>query len=55
MNRDINVLALAYLGDSVYEVYIRKYLIDKGICNVNELQKEAIKKALEKNLLICKC
>lgn len=43
MNRDINVLALAYLGDSVYEVYIRKYLIDKGICNVNELQKEAIK------------
>lgn len=43
MNRDINVLALAYLGDSVYEVYIRKYLIDRGICNVNELQKEAIK------------
>ena len=43
MNRDINVLALAYLGDSVYEVYIRRYLIDKGICNVNELQKEAIK------------
>lgn len=42
MNRDINVLALAYLGDSIYEVYIRKYLIDKGICNVNELQKEAI-------------
>lgn len=43
MNKDINVLALAYLGDSIYEVYIRKYLIDKGICNVNELQKEAIK------------
>lgn len=42
MNRDINVLALAYLGDSIYEVHIRKYLIDKGICNVNELQKEAI-------------
>ena len=42
MNRDINVLALAYLGDSIYEVHIRKYLIDKGFCNVNELQKEAI-------------
>lgn len=40
---DINVLALAYLGDSVYEVYIRKYLISKKIVNVNELQKEAIK------------
>lgn len=38
-----NVLALAYLGDSVYEVYIRKYLIDKGISNVNELQESAIK------------
>ncbi|MBE6159930.1 MAG: Mini-ribonuclease 3 [Lactobacillales bacterium] len=42
MNRDINVLALAYLGDSIYEVHIRKYLIQKRICNVNELQKEAI-------------
>ena len=42
MNRDVNVLALAYLGDSIYEVHIRKYLIEKGICNVNELQKEAI-------------
>lgn len=42
MNRDINVLALAYLGDSIYEVHIRKYLINRGICNVNELQKEAI-------------
>ena len=40
---DINVLALAYLGDSVYEVYIRKYLIEQGIVNVNELQEQAIK------------
>ncbi len=40
---DINVLALAYLGDSVYEVYIRKYLIEQGIVNVNELQESAIK------------
>ncbi len=40
---NINVLALAYLGDSVYEVYIRSFLINKGIVNVNELQNEAIK------------
>lgn len=40
---DINVLALAYLGDSVYEVYIRKYLIEQGIVNVNELQEASIK------------
>lgn len=40
---DINVLALAYLGDSVYEVYIRKFLIEQGIVNVNELQESAVK------------
>lgn len=40
---NINVLALAYLGDSIYEVYIRKYLIEKGIVDVNKLQEEATK------------
>ena len=39
----MNSLVLAYLGDSVYEVIIRKYLIDSGICKVNKLQKESIK------------
>ena len=38
-----NALVLAYLGDNVYEVYIRKYLIAKKISKVNNLQKEAIK------------
>ena len=38
-----NMLVLAYLGDSIYEMYIRKYLIDKGICKVKELQSESIK------------
>jgi ribonuclease-3 family protein len=42
-NKDINVLALAYLGDSVYEIYIREYLIKKGIEKVKNLQEEAIK------------
>ena len=39
---DKNVLTLAYLGDAVYELAIRKYLIDLGIVKVNDLQKEAI-------------
>jgi ribonuclease-3 family protein len=39
----INALVLAYIGDAVYEKYIREYLIKKGINKVNELQKEAIK------------
>lgn len=43
MNENMNVLALAYLGDSIYELYIRKYLLNKNIVKVKDLQKEAIK------------
>lgn len=39
---EINVLVLAYLGDTIYENYVRKYLIRKGLSNVNELQRESI-------------
>lgn len=39
----INVITLAYMGDAVYEVYIREYLIKRGIAKVEDLQKEAIK------------
>lgn len=39
----VNVLVFAYLGDTIYEDYIRKYLIiNKRVPNVNALQKEAI-------------
>ena len=40
--RNINIITLAYLGDAIYEVYIREYLIRKGIAKVDLLQKEAI-------------
>ena len=43
MIKEINSLVLAYLGDTIYEDYIREYLIKKGIANVNDLQKESIK------------
>ena len=44
MNIDtINVIALAYVGDAVYEVYIREKLLKKGIVKVEELQKNATK------------
>ena len=36
-------LVKAYLGDAVYELFIREYLINKGICKVKELQNESIK------------
>ena len=40
---EINVLVLAYLCDTIYENYVRRYLINSGIGNVNDLQKESIK------------
>ena len=39
----MNNLVMAYLGDAVYELYIREYLINKGICKVKDLQNESIK------------
>lgn len=41
--KEINSLALAYIGDAIYEIYIREYLVKKGITKVNDLQKEAVK------------
>ena len=41
--RLLNGNNLAYIGDAYYELYIRTYLINKGITKNVELQKEAIK------------
>lgn len=46
---NINIITLAYLGDAIYEVYIREYLINKGIAKVEDLQREAIKYVSAKN------
>lgn len=43
MTKEINSLVLAYLGDTIYEDYVRIYLIEQGIANVNDLQKESVK------------
>ena len=40
---NINVLVLAYLGDSVYETIIRDYLVKSGIANINDLHAAALK------------
>lgn len=39
----VNVIVLAYLGDTIYENYVRRYLISKGINNVKDLQEKSIK------------
>lgn len=40
---EVNVLVLAYLGDTIYENYVRRHLIYKKIGNVNDLQSESLK------------
>ena len=39
----LNVLALAYIGDAVYEIYVRDYLLSKNIVKVKELQANSVK------------
>lgn len=36
--KGVNILVLAYLGDTVYEQYVRRFFIDKGVSHVKELQ-----------------
>ncbi len=38
----MNNLVSAYLGDAVYELHIRNFLIDSGIAKVNELSKKSL-------------
>lgn len=38
----INILVLAYLGDSVYELEIRKFLVNEGYQKVNNIQKKSL-------------
>lgn len=38
----MNNLVMAYLGDAVYELHIRKYLINKGIAKVKDLQSASL-------------
>jgi len=38
----LNGLTLAYLGDAIYELYIREMLLEKGYTKVDKLHKEAI-------------
>ncbi len=37
-----NPLVMAYMGDTIYEQYIREYLIRKGFCKIGELQARSL-------------
>jgi len=41
--KQINTTALAYLGDAVYEVAIRKYIMETGQYNADRLHKIAVR------------
>ena len=45
----INVISLAYLGDSVYELRVRNYLINNKIYKVNNLQTKSLNYVTAKN------
>ncbi|MGF7186332.1 ribonuclease-3 family protein [Desulfitispora alkaliphila] len=36
-------LVLAYVGDAVYELYVRTHLLEQGAVKMNELHKTAVK------------
>ena len=38
----MNNLVLAYIGDAVYELHIRNFLIESGLAKVNELQSASL-------------
>lgn len=46
---EYNSLVLAYIGDAIYEVLVRKYLIDKNFVKVNDLQKHTLNYVSAKN------
>ena len=60
---NINIITLAYIGDAVYEVYMREKCIKNGLAKVEELQKhvtnyvsakgqvEVLNTLLKKNIL----
>jgi ribonuclease-3 family protein len=39
----LNGLALAFLGDAYYELFVRKYLISEGITKIHELHQQKVK------------
>lgn len=46
---DCNSLTMAYMGDAIYELKIREFLVKKGIVKVNNLQHEAVNYVSAKN------
>lgn len=40
--QEVNILLLAYLGDAVYELWVRKHLLEQGVVKVDDMHKKAV-------------
>lgn len=38
-----SIFKYAYLGDAIFEVYVRKYLINRNVVKLKDLQEESLK------------
>ncbi len=43
VSKELNTSALAYMGDAVYEVYVRKHVLETGTVHSDALHKLAVK------------
>jgi ribonuclease-3 family protein len=41
--QNLNTVTLAYMGDAVYELYLRKYVIDTGVARADRLHRAAVR------------
>jgi ribonuclease-3 family protein len=41
--KQLNGIALAYIGDAIYEVYVRDFLLESGVTRPNQLHHRATK------------
>ena len=42
MINNINLMQLSFLGDAVFELLVREYLIEEGIVKLNDLQNKSL-------------
>ena len=43
MDKQFNTTVLAYIGDAVYEVYVRRHVLQSGQANADKLHQMAVK------------
>ena len=48
---ELNIAALAFIGDAVYEVYVRKHVMETGVAHSDVLHKMAVEYTVNKALL----